>query len=112
MFNILVTFVSVYEDMIASYTNVNNIANHYDFSEAKAKLISTVPCRKPLPTLSSEEKKMLYQLHGYDMDLVNAQPCEKCVLESQKLNLGTSTDVCYGSKRVRSLLNEQVGKYS
>ena len=97
---------------IESHTKVDNLIHNYDFSNVSVDLVSTVPCRKPLPTLSSEERTYLYKIYGFDEDLIAPEPCEACNIESDKLKLGASYDgIEYGAKRIKSLLEQQLNHY-
>jgi hypothetical protein len=65
-------------------------------------LISTVPCRQPLLSLSEEERQYLLEQSSFNTDLCRPIPCEQCQVEEQKLLKDSS--VVYGSNRVRQVL--------
>lgn len=95
---------------IQSHTQLtsSSLRQHYDFSEASVKLVSTVPCRVAVPSIHEEQEAKLYENLGVDRDLKAPVLCAGCKEEQSKLVHGFSATNeypgKYGSWRIHELL--------
>lgn len=70
-------------------------------------LVTTVPCRQPLPALSEEEVEWLYRHHRIDTAYRKPEPCVKCRHEQTKILSSSEISIEYSSFRVNSIVKKR-----
>lgn len=101
---------------LQQHAQCRDLRTSFDFSQAQAALVTTVPGRYPLSPLNAQSRQWLYAQAGVDGGL-QGRACSRCLADQQQLMTtsptlsppipsSSSSSLRYGSSRVKQLLKQ------